>query len=735
MIEWRGEGGRLETFPDPTDWLTVRQAARLTGSSARTWRWRAKRAWSQAQDDGRRPLARKASPRSGRGKAVWYVHRSLDPRLSLRQTQVLQARPALSARYPQHVVARALRRNHWLKRWRTLCAEPRDEGETERTLAARIVAEARRVEGERFKISVRSLQRWRWVYQSVDSDGQVRGIEALVDRYASSLVTPNDRAVSGATRDPRSVDYFYGLYHCQNRLSVRLCHQATLRHAQRQRWNWPASYQATLRWLQRYDDRSMTCLVREGKDRWARRYMPYLEIDYATLLPGELYVCDHTRCDFWVTHRDAQIRPWLTAVQDARSRCIVGWHLGPAAHQDAIVAALRMAFGEWAIPETMRIDNGRDFTSKLITGLTRQTRDRLRRQFGRDWYNIVRRNDDLVPCDDLRWLGITGELGIELIYATPYAPWAKGTLERWFGTFQGQCSKTFATYCGNSALTKPECLEEIRQGYGEAEKQRLRQLHGRDWKRLAVLRVVDDVPLLEEARERVAEYIDIYHRTEHGGRGMRGQAPLAVWHGATHLRRAAEDDLLFLMDGRGIYRVGASGIRLTVGGASIGYGASDPALRRWLGRSVFIALDPSNVGQCHAFTPDRRKRHFIATLRANKAIPPRTTVDEAREAIATIQRDRAVMRRAALTASHRTRGLEQRLREFRTAQAADLRTDVEEAASGSIILPVRTGFEGVSKPDRGTVEAYRPVDPGELGDLYEIESDSADDLNDLEELL
>ncbi len=269
----------METVPDPSEWLTVKQAARFTGQSVRTWCWRAKREWADAQAHGRRTLARKAKPPRGRGKAVWYVHRLLDSRLSGHLTRRLQARPALSARYPQHVVARALRRSHWLQRWRMLCAEQREEGETDRTLAARVVDEARRAEGENFKISARSLQRWRRVTQSVDSDGQVRGVEALVDRYANKALSPNDGASNGATRDPRAVEYFYGLYHCQNRLSVRLCHQATLRHAGRERWNWPASYRATLRWLQRYDDRSTTCLLREGKDRWARRYMPHLEID------------------------------------------------------------------------------------------------------------------------------------------------------------------------------------------------------------------------------------------------------------------------------------------------------------------------------------------------------------------------------------------------------------------------------------------------------------------------
>ncbi len=64
MTDWRG----LETFPDPDEWLTVQQAARLTGQSVRTWRWRAKRAWSQPQNDGRRPLAQKASPRGIPGR-------------------------------------------------------------------------------------------------------------------------------------------------------------------------------------------------------------------------------------------------------------------------------------------------------------------------------------------------------------------------------------------------------------------------------------------------------------------------------------------------------------------------------------------------------------------------------------------------------------------------------------------------------------------------------------------
>jgi hypothetical protein len=33
-------GRGLDIFAHPTEWLTVNQAAKLTGESARTWRWR-----------------------------------------------------------------------------------------------------------------------------------------------------------------------------------------------------------------------------------------------------------------------------------------------------------------------------------------------------------------------------------------------------------------------------------------------------------------------------------------------------------------------------------------------------------------------------------------------------------------------------------------------------------------------------------------------------------------------
>lgn len=694
------------------EWITVQQAAERTGDSARTWRGRAAAESRAAIAAGRQSLARKAPPPGGMGRQAWWVHRSIDGRLSRFPEPRDRDRrrcDALIAKYPQHAVDRAVHRNFWLRHWRNLCAQRRDNGATDRVLAERVVAQARSNEDASFKISVRSLDRWWRVYNRIGEDGQIRGIEALIDRYDAPLVASVD-----SKRSPAAVTYFYDLYHTQNRLSVKLCHEATLREATRTGWIWPASYSATLGWLQKHDDGPITCLMRDGRDVWARRYLPHLQIDYTRVEPGEMYVADHHRCDFWVVYKNRQIRPWLTVVQDCRSRCIVGWHLGPAAHQDAILLALRRAFRVWAIPKVMRIDNGKDFTSKPITGVTKQERDRLRRALGADWRRVMSR--DLVDCDDSRWLGITGELGIQLIYATPYAPWAKGTLERWFGTFTNQHARTYATYCGNSVLTKPECLDEIRRGYTDEEKWRLRKEHGRDWKRHAVLHLVDqrDVPTLEQARKRVGEYLDVYHHTPHSGQGMKSRTPLAVWNTAVHLRRAVDDALLCLMEVRGLYRVAVNGVTLKVGPASVGYGARCQALKRFVGQQVLIALDPDDISRCWALTPDRRKRKLIARLEPNEYVAPYTCADDAREAIAEKKREQSVMHKAARAAAQRTKTACRRINEHGEERRAELLATGTKPGMPRI-EPIRTGFEGVSKGDRNG--SYRPLPPREFADL------------------
>ncbi|MDO8632533.1 MAG: DDE-type integrase/transposase/recombinase [Phycisphaerales bacterium] len=718
------------------DWLRVDDAAALTNESERTWQFKAQSEARAARDGKRTSLAVKRTPGGG-GKPVWFVHRCIDPRLSkfpTRDAREDRERVALIARYPQHKVEQAWTKARWLQCWRDECARRRGAEITEAELAERIIVEARRVEGDDYPISFRTLQAWRTAYDAKGDDGRIRGVEGLIDNRGGE-------SGGGGAHESRSADaveYFYSLYRCQNRLTVRTCHDATLRKARERGWTWPKSYSATRKWLAVYDDLSLTALCRLGRDAWNRRYMPFMELDYTLIEPGDLFVCDHTQCDFWVEHHGEQMRPWLTAIQDGRSRCIVGWHLGVAPHQDTILSAMRGAF-RWAVPEHLRIDNGKDFTSKLLTGVTKHERDALRRELGGDWRRVLERNSKLAECVDPRFKGVVHELGIELIYARPYAAWSKGTIERFFGTFEDQCGKTFATYCGNSTMTRPECLETIRRGYTKEQKRSLRKRYGKDWKRVAVLRLVDKiaVPTLQEAREVVGEWIEVYHRKQHLGDGMEGRSPLAVWHTATTLHKADDQSLLILLEARGVYCVGPNGVRFRVGNCTLGYGAKCAALNPLRGRDVFITLNPDDLSCCHAWTPDESNRRYIGRLESNDRISPKASIDDLRDASATNERRRKGARKAAREAPATTRNVAAELRAQNRQRLAELQATGTDGAPRVVnVKPVRTTFEGVSMPVQtavhGDAEQFRI---GELSAAsralgYQFNQSSATDRDD-----
>jgi transposase InsO family protein len=414
--------------------------------------------------------------------------------------------------------------------------------------------------------------------------------------------------------------------------------------------------------------------------------MPHLEIDWSGVQPGEWYVSDHTQVDAWVNHRGKLIRPWLTAVMDCRSRCIVGWHLGPLPHQDAIIAALRVACRDWAVPEHIHLDNGRDYKSRLISGFTSGERNRLRAALGKDWKQVTERV--LVECGDPRWGGIADELGIEIHWAIAYAPWSKGLQERFFGTFHERCKALFPTYCGNSPSTRPECVEELKQG------------------RLGVgkLTLVDGsiVPTLESARKDVAGIIAAYHARPHGGEGMDALPPLAVWRTARSLRKASEAELDLLMDCRGVHRVGPNGVKVKIGGATVGYGKNDAALTTLRGRDVLIFLSPEDVSHVAAFDPRTRKP--LGKLNANRRIPMGANVDDVREIVAEQMRERSSMHKAKRASAKRTLTMTDRLRQRQVVREV-LHTGTDEAPD---IIPVRTGFEGVSITVRGNSEPPPP---------------------------
>lgn len=693
-----------KTANRPEEWMPSAEAARLLGVETRHAR-------RLAADHAARGLARRLPPPSGKGKAIWWVHRSIDPRLDRCPSvdeRDRRTRESLLTEYPLHKVDEACRKSIWMHRWRDACKARRRTDETEAVLAERVVDDARRAEGDDFAISERSLRLWRTKYEAIGPDGQVFGLRGLIDGRGEVPAG----SVSPCNRSQEAIDYFYELYRTGSGLKVTTCHDMTLHEARQRGWEWPASISATRVWLRRCDDLSETCLHREGGTVWARKFLRHVETDWESVEPGQMYVSDHHQLDLWCWYQGRQIRPWLTAVQDMRSRVIVGWHLGPSPHQDAIIAALQIAFRKRAVPETIRIDNGRDYTSKLLTGMTRAQRDALRREHGSDWRDVVRREGGKVGVDT-RWMGILTELGIRTVFAQPYHAWSKGTIERWFGTLESQFGRTFATYCGSSTIRRPEYIAAIRRGYTSDERRDLRRRHGKDWRRVAGLRLVEAsaVPSLEEVRAQLGDFVTCYHAAEHQGDGMFRRSPEEVWSTASRLHRGVESEIALLCQGRGNYKVHGRGVSLRVGSGQISYGRTSPALARMRGREVFIALDSSDISYCLAYTADKPRR-FLGRLDANQRIPAMTGVDDFREVLADNAREQAVIGKARRMSMRRAMDNAGRLRERRAQRAAELRaTGTDNLRAVPAVVPVTTNFaasDGVSKTVRTGVET--PLD-------------------------
>ncbi len=567
---------------------------------------------------------------------------------------------ALSGRYAASDVERAALRLRWLRAYWAACrAAPR--GTSKGAVARRIAADARQVEDDSFHISQRSLQRWERAYHAVDPEtGKPAHVDGLIDRY---------RAPDGDDRWPRSseaIEFFYTLYHTEQRLGIGHCHQVVLRAARRSGWRWASSAGATRAWLRDHDDRELTLVMRWGAKRYAQRAMSYIEQDYSLLAPGELYVCDHHQLKYFVLYRRKPIRPWLTAIIDARTRTLVGWHLGPAPHGDAILQSIRAAFTLWGVPRTVKIDNGRDYTAKRFTGLTKGQVRRYRKQYGRDWKDVLRRERNLVDCTESAWFGLLPELGCRLIYAIAYSPWSK-LIERFFRTLSDRHGRTRASWCDTAARLKPEGLQRI-------------------------LARPDRLNTLDAERAAITEWVDIYHATVHTGDAMDGATPLQAWQGQPNVTRTTDAGALdLLLSVRGLYTVGPNGVRVTIGGKAIGYGQYSPALRSHARRQVLVAVDPADIDQAVIMTAGRNgDRRVICRVPRNKRLSPcgDASAQDLREAQAEVNRLRKLKRRAESSAPRRMLDAEQIMERDRRERAAELRATGIDAGSIANQTPV-----------------------------------------------
>ena len=206
-------------------------------------------------------------------------------------------------------------------------------------------------------------------------------------------------------------------------------------------------------------------LGREGAKAFQNQYGIYIPRSYADLRNREIFCGDHHEFDLFVHSRSGKlIRPWISAWQDLKTEVLVGWFISERPSSQTIALAFRHAVlpkddGIMGLPESIYVDNGKDFRSRYLEG--------QRRQLGRittDSVELFARAHGLGVLDMRAMEGIWQNLGIKVRHTIPYNAQAK-PIERFFGTLERDFVQELPGWCGSKLALRPVDIlkEQVRK--------------------------------------------------------------------------------------------------------------------------------------------------------------------------------------------------------------------------------------------------------------------------------
>lgn len=268
---------------------------------------------------------------------------------------------------------------------------------------------------------------------------------------------------------------------------VKTAWRRTQRQAEKSGWGSLPSYDTAYDDFKRLDHDVVT-LIKEGETALKVK-SPTAVRDYDFPL-HTIWSLDGRRQDVMVIDHKGKygqagrvFRLHLLAIQEVRSRMLLGYALGGALDADLVRGAFLAALKTTGrlIPRKIQLDNGMENAAKEITG-------------GAPW-----RRRGKVKEDEI--IGLFPMLDIEVEWTTTAHGQAK-PVERLFGTLAQMVEtrpELRGAYCGNSPEARPE-----------------------EWDAAKAV----PVEVLEKLLD---EEIAAYHRNPHRGNGMGGKSPMQVY--------------------------------------------------------------------------------------------------------------------------------------------------------------------------------------------------------------
>ena len=573
----------------------------------------------------------------------WKIPVDADPRLAAGNMPEGLKESGELAGVPVKKRDQALTRLGTLQEFEKFCATAkRTEGMSKR--------EAVELYAAGHEVTKRSLWRWMTAYRT-------EGLLGLVDgrgggKFISQMI------------DEEAFELFKSMYLDQRRPSVKTCWQnvSYVNKDEQKGWKVPA-LAVMYRFVKNHIPLAVQVLHREGLNAYKARCAPFVQRDPDSVEPGQVFIGDHSQFNCWVRHRNKWIRPWITAWQDMRSRAVVGFHISSSPNQTTILLAMKRAVEKYGPPDSVKIDNGRDYDSECWTGTTKARRKALRAGY----------------IEEAMVAGIYAMMDVGVSFAIPYHPQSK-PIERLFATIDEQFTKTIATYCGKDTDRKPDYLKDM----------------------LASEKAVKGAYTIESFARKAAEYCEVYNNTAHTGAGMDGRSPAQVMATRSSRRVMAEGvaDLLLRVWSPEL-RVGKNGVLFK----HIYYGQYCPELLICQGKKVRAGYDPDDLRQLYIY--DAHTWKLITIAEQNQLVRYGEAVSEEHLRFAMRQKSAAIKnikghRDSALIANTDLTSLTIKA----MADAAEPGPKEEKPAR---LRPVRTPLDGQVREHkrRETVKAVR----------------------------
>jgi transposase InsO family protein len=338
-------------------------------------------------------------------------------------------------------------------------------------------------------------------------------------------------------------------------------------------------------------------LYREGKAAYEAKCAPYVQTDPDSIEPGQIWVGDHHQFNCWIRHNGQWIRPWVTAWEDMRSRAITGFYISLSPNQTTIMLAMKKGVKAFGPPDSVKIDNGKDYDSEMWTGTTKPKRKALPKGY----------------IDELNMAGLYAMMQISVSFSIPYHPQSK-LIERFFDTVDCQFTKTIPTYCGKDSERKPEDLNDM----------------------LASQKVIAKALDLDGFTKLFGQYIEVYNNSSHSGAGMDGRTPAQVLATRTSKRMILDETLELLMKvWSGELLVRKNGVNFR----GIYFGQYNFDLMACQGKTVRLAYDPADLRQVDVY--DAVTRNLITIADQNQFVNYGSAVSETHVRNAMQQKTRA----------------------------------------------------------------------------------------------